>query len=183
MLIFDKFNNLIGDFNVSFHKPDFRNADLRNADLGHRILKGADLSGADLRGSNLHQAELNDYTLLPKVNLPKFQIPQSKSLIVWKKLYDRVGTKDLICKLRIPQRARRTASLVGKKCRAERAFVEEIFSMRSLKNRSDGFSIYDPNFRYEVGKQVWVLNFNDDIRYECRCGIHFFVDRKDAERY
>jgi hypothetical protein len=143
-------------------------ADLEGANLAKANLKGANLSGAYLKGANLSGAKL-----------PKFQIPQGKSLIVFKKLRD-----NKIAKLRIPARAKRTASLVGNKCRAERAFVEEIYDMRNCNIKfSSGLSVHDCKFVYEVGKEVVPNSYDSDIRVECRNGIHFFMTEEEACEY
>jgi hypothetical protein len=157
-------------------------------------LQAANLEGADLRGTNLEKVNLKGANLeganLQDAKLPKFQIPQRKSLIVYKKLKD-----NAIATLRIPSRAVRTASLIssspemraeGKfgKCRAERAFVIAIEWER--KPVKTGFSLHNPNFIYEVGKEVKPeseQNYNSNIRIECTSGIHFFMTKEEAKEF
>ena len=149
-------------------------ANLSDANLFGADLRCANLSGANLFGANLRGANLKD------AKLPKFQIPQRKSLIVFKKLED-----DRIAKLRIPCRAKRTASLVGNKCRAERAIVLEIYSAFGSKIKyQTGRSLHDSDFVYEVGKEVRPNNgYEGDIRQECMPGIHFFMTEEEARGY
>ncbi len=142
-------------------RANLRGANLRGADLCGADLCDADLSGANLRGANLRGADLSG------ANLTHFQIcPEEGSFIAWKKLLDGV-----VCKLEIPAEAKRTSSLVGRKCRAEFARVLE----------GEGISYYGGT--YTVGEIVRPDSYDDDIRIECSHGIHFFITRKEAEEY
>ena len=101
-------------------------------------------------------------------------------MIVFKKLE---GGR--IAKLRIPAEAKRTASLIGNKCRAERAIVVEIYySHDSSTKYQTGRSMHDFSFIYEVGKEVKPTEeYDGDIRGECRPGIHFFMTEQEAKNY
>ena len=149
-------------------------ANLRSADLRDANLSGADLSGANLKGAYLSNVNLKD------TKLPEFQIPQDEELIVFKKLRDVI-----IAKLRIPAGAKRTASLKGSKCRAERAIVLEIYDAvnPSIKYQT-GRSLHHLSFIYEVGKEVKPTEeYDGDIRVECQSGIHFFMTEEEAIKY
>ena len=138
-------------------RANLRGADLRGANLRGAYLRGADLRGADLRGAYLRGADLCG-----------FQIPQEGSLIVWKKL-----KKGTLCKLLIPEDAKRTASLVSRKCRAEFAYVLE----------GEGTSQHDNKTEYKVGAIVRPDSYDPDIRVDCSHGVHFFLSRDEAEKY
>lgn len=84
------------------------------ANLDYASLYHASLNNANLYGSSLDNASLDGAIL------PQFQIPQTGTLDVYKK----AGGK--IVKLRIPAKAKRTANLVGRKCRAEYVKVLDI---------------------------------------------------------
>ena len=142
-------------------------ADLYGANLSGANLSGANLSGANLSGANLSGADLSGADLSGARNL-WFQVPQEGELIVWKKLKGGV-----IAKLRVPPEARRTATPVGRKCRAE--FVEVI--------EGEGVSMHDGVTIYSAGQTVRPDRFDDDVRAECRPGIHFFLTREEAEAY
>jgi hypothetical protein len=146
---------------ANLSKARLSGANLSEANLSKANLSKARLSGANLFGANLSEANLS------KANLPAFQIPQEGELIVWKK-----ASLGLV-KLRIPPNARRTASLVGRKCRAE--FAEVL--------QGSGKSLYDPSVCYKVGETVRPHNYSNDIRVECAPGIHFFMTRKEAGAY
>ena len=125
------------------------------------LVQDSDGERADLRWADLRWADLSG------ARLPDFQLPDGE-LVVYKKLFG--GT---ICTLRIPAEARRTASLVGNKCRAEYAVV--IYG--------GGYSYHTTEFRYLPGETVRPDYYDDDPRIECSHGIHFFRTRKEAEEY
>jgi hypothetical protein len=87
----------------------------------------------------------------------------------FKKLSD--GT---IATLLIPAEANRTASLIGRKCRAEFAIVVE-------GNDSAGHS--RKGIKYTKGETVYPDKYDGDIRVECTNGIHFFLTPEEAEEY
>jgi len=162
---------------------DLSSADLRGADLSGACLRladlgGADLSNADLRDSDLRGAYLMRADLsgadLSCARLPHYKIcPTYGSFYGWKKLkYDR------ICKLKIPAFARRTSSLVGRKCRAEFAIVEEI--ERDGKKIETACSEFDERCIYRVGQFVRPDAYDPDIRVECSNGVHFFMTYEEA---
>jgi len=150
---------------------DLRGADLEGAYLKGAYLRGADLKGADLRGADLKGAYLKGADL-KGAYLPFFQIPQEGTLTVYKKLQDGV-----IAKLLVPADAKRTATPLGRKCRAEFVEVLELSEGSSAKSTHDGMTVY------EVGKIVRPDSYNPDPRLECTNGIHFFLTKEEAERY
>ena len=121
-----------------------------------KIEPNADLQNADLQHANLQYAKL-----------PHFQLPEG-TLIVYKKV-DRC-----IVTLRIAEKTKRTASLVGRKCRASKAFVVAIEGATSAITR---------DLEYVVGKTVRPDSYNGDIRVECTHGIHFFLTRAEAKEW
>jgi hypothetical protein len=173
---------------ANLQEANLQYANLQEANLQYANLWRANLQNADLFGANIQGAYLRE-TNLQNAKLPKFQIPQRKSLIVYKKLL--CGA---IATLQIASRAARTASLVGSspemkaegkfgKCRTERAFVVAIEDQQGRPVKT-GHSLHNPNFIYEVGKEVKPeQNYDSNIRVECANGIHFFMTKKEAEEY
>jgi len=159
-----------------------RNAVLRNAVLSYAVLRYADLGNADLRYADLSYAVLS-YAVLSNADLRyadlskikhHFQIiPGEGSFIAWK-----ACQKGLILKLEIPKEAKRTSSLIGRKCRAEFVKVLEIYPLKRKAKIAYG---QHNGLEYEKGKIVKADSFDPDIRVECSHGIHFFVTRKEAE--
>ena len=138
-------------------------ADLSGADLSGAYLSGAYLSGANLSGADLSGADLKDVREL------FYQIPQEGELIVWK------AVEGGVCKLRIPPEAKRTATPIGRKCRAE--WVEV------LEAPEDGRGLHDSAVIYRAGEVVRPDKYDPDPRWECTHGIHFFQTREEAEAY
>jgi Family of unknown function (DUF5758)/Pentapeptide repeats (8 copies) len=179
--------NLFGAnlYGASLYGANLSGANLSEANLSGANLYGANLSGASLYGANLSGAVLFGANLfgaslfganLSEVHGLAFQIPQEGELIVYKKLVN-----SDIAKLRIPPDAKRTATPVGRKCRAEFATVLEIIDEND-KPRKTGRSTHDDT-RYVVGRTVTPDSYDDDIRVECTHGIHFFLTREEAEAY
>ena len=78
--------------------------------------------------------------------------------------------------------AKRTSSLVGRKCRCEFAKVLWIENEKG-QFVNKGVSEHDNETKYETGKMVYPDSYNDDIRVECTNGIHFFITYKEAKEY
>jgi hypothetical protein len=150
-------------------------------------LQGADLQRAYLRGANLQRANLRDANLLDAnlqgANLPAFQLPREGPLVVWKKAFPaRPFRVHVLLKLEV--RGKRTATPIGRKCRAEAAKVLGVYSLEGGKLRTKtARSMHDVGFFYTVGKVVRVKDYDDDIRVECTRGIHFFQTFEEARDY
>ena len=127
------------------------------------IAASADRSGADLRSADLRSANLKDVREL------FYQIPQEGELIVWK------AVAGGVCKLRGPPEATRTATPIGRKCRAE--WVEV------LEAPENGKGLHDSGVIYRTGAVVRPDKYDPDPRVECTHGIHFFLTREEAEVY
>jgi hypothetical protein len=117
--------------------------------------------------------EVNGYKIEPRANLswadlPHFgAAPKGYPVYGYKKLVD-----ETIAVLLIPAEAKRTYSLVGRKCRAEYAVVVS-------GNGQHGKNCLGVS--YQTGKTVYPDKYCDDIRTECSHGIHFFLTLKEAE--
>ena len=156
--------NLAG---ANLSSANLSRVDLTCVNLSYADLSYADLSGSDLTGSNL-----------TGTILPAFQIcPETGAFTAWKILQDR-----RIAELRIPADAKRTSSLVGRKCRAERVEVVGIIDPSTGQQVGTGSSRHDAT-PYVVGQTVTPDSYDDDIRVECTHGIHFFITRQEAVDY
>jgi hypothetical protein len=188
-------------FGADLSKADLSEADLSGADLFGANLSGANLSGAklswanlsganlswanlsraDLFGANLSGAKLSRADLFGAINIGSHEshklaiarlvITPEGTLIGWKKCQENV-----IVKLRIPEKARRSNSY-GRKCRAEYVKVLEVFGSEY------GISLHDEKTEYRVGKTVKCDNWNEDRFTECGGGIHFYLTREEAEAH
>ena len=166
---------------------DLRGADLRGADLRGADLRDADLRGADLRDADLCGADLRDADLCGAKNMPFIPLacPSHGEFIGWKKARYGLG-KTCIVKLGIPNDAKRSSATTTK-CRCDKAVVlaaYDLYSGEEINKETSIFSIYDDSFIYKVGDTIRPTEpFNDDRFMECASGIHFFIDRIEAERY
>ena len=148
-------------------RADLQHADLQYANLQYANLQGANLRSADPRSADLQGVNLKD------CELPAFQIcPQKGKFIAYKKV--RGGT---ILELEIIGRC--TSSLVGRKCRTAKVKV-----LRAIDSRQKSFvSLHDETFKYRVGKVKTEPDYDDDIREECKEGIHFFMTLEEAKAF
>ncbi len=148
---------------------DLRDANLRGAYLRDAYLRDANLEGANLRGAYLRDANLKGADL-EGAKLPNFQIvPEEGSFVVYKK----VDTG--VIKLLIPEDAKRTSNLVGRKCRASHVKVLEGSGVSSTYK--------EKALEYKEGEVIYADAYDDDIRVDCTSGIHFFMTRKEAEEW
>lgn len=159
-------------------------ADLEGANLTEATLRSAVLSGSNMERTNLTRAVLENAYLthasLKGATLPPLavQLPEGE-FTAWKKARQR-----MILELVIPAHARRTASLVGRKCRAQSAHVVSAAHLDGLRpNTITFFSLRSPDFSYTLGEVVTEPNYNDDVRTECTYGIHFFSTQEEAVAY
>ena len=44
-------------------------------------------------------------------------------------------------------------------------------------------SKYDKKFKYHVGDEIEIKDFDENYNVECGAGIHFFLTREEAENY
>lgn len=86
-----------------------------------------------------------------------------------------------IIKLSIPEDAKRS-SAYGNKCRCNKAKVLDIRTFGGQKVKS-AISQYNPDFIYEIDKEVSVPDFDENRWHECAPGIHFFMSEKEALVY
>ena len=151
------------------------NANLIGANLFGAKFRWADLSGADLDGADFYYADLSNAKNVPE-DLPMV-CPEEGSFIAWKKVEGRY-----IIKLEIPEDAKRS-SATTKKCRCNKAKVLEITNMFTGEKIDEVVNtIYFP-CTYKVDEMVYPDSFDENRWNECSHGIHFFIDREDAENY
>ena len=164
---------------------DLSGADLTGANLTGANLTGAnltrvDLTGADLRRANLTEADLRRANLR-RANLTNTIIDEKeqcrKGVVLtepmtgYKKAY---GGK--IITLEIPIGAK-VFSINNNKRRANKAKVID------MQGETELSSWYNTDFKYHVGDEIEITNFDERYSVECSTGIHFFLTREEAEEY
>jgi len=183
-----------GGERANLSRADLSGANLSGADLGGANLSGANLSRANLSRANLGGANLGGANLgganLSRANLSGadlggvhvdlhtigfvFACPAEGAFDAWKKC--RGGA---LVKLRIPAKARRS-SATTRKCRADFVKVLEIIADNPTIKVARGVQ---KNTEYKVGEMVRADSWDENRWNECSNGIHFFVNRKDAEQW
>ena len=142
---------------------DIRDSDLREIDLRDSDLNGSDLRDSDLRGSNLRGSKTNYTTIGIET-----ACPETGAFEAWK------NCKGIIIQLLIPADAERS-SATTRKCRANKALVLDVIgATQATSNRG---------MIYEKGCSVFADSWDPDRWNECSHGIHFFMNRGDAETW
>jgi hypothetical protein len=157
---------------ANLQRANLQRANLQRANLRDANLQGADLQDANLQRANLQRANLQRANL-QRADLPHFQICAG-DLIVYKKVDGHIVT------LAIPRYAKRTASIVGRKCRAEYAIVLETDDHEPHESKPPGEFA---GITYKEGETVRPDSYDDDFRVECSHGIHFFQTRAEAKEW
>lgn len=113
-------------------------------------------------------------------------VPDTGSFIGWKKAvinHDSYEDDEYyIVKLRIPEDARRS-NAGNTKCRADKAYVEDIQDLDGNSVDKVVESIWDSKFKYQKWQIVTEPNFCENRFEECARGIHFFLNREDAVNF
>ena len=85
--------------------------------------------------------------------------------------------EDNTVKQTLLKEAKRTNSVIGRKCRAEFITVLELFGEGIAVDKHTGKVLY------KVGETVRPDKYDDSLTTECTNGIHFFITREEAEAY
>lgn len=183
-------------------KANMSNASLDCADLYNSNLRGASLFGASLISSNLVCANFNgadiryadfqnarvihtnlqNASLESASNVPQIPMacPDEGSFIGWKAVTD--GVKTYIVKMSIPEEARRSSGTT-RKCRAEFVDVLDIYDLDTGEKVDSIFNTNEATAEYIVGQRTYADRWDEDRFNECSHGIHFFINRMEAESY
>ena len=173
------------DMKANLSGADLSGANLSGADLSGADLSGANLSEADLSGANLREANLREANLreadLSEANLrwadlrgaDKFRLGKvlDEPLTGYKKTKEGV-----VITAEIPIGAI-VFCINGSKCRTNRAKITDMDGHDVLHSQ------YDNTFKYRLGQEIEIKDFNLMYNVECASGFHFFRTRKEAEEY
>ena len=161
---------------------------LSSADLSSADLSGANLLGANLLGANLSSADLSKPDGTEPALFSRFLIvPSAGQFTAWKTVCRTNGDRAIFM-VRVPPRARRISSIVGRKCRVEYARVLSAETLDGTPLEGETFYSYrgpteSEHIEYHVGDVIRCHEWNDDIRIECAPGIHCFITRDEAAEY
>ena len=158
---------------------DLGGAYLGGADLGGAYLGGADLGGAYLGGADLGGADLGGAKNVPFIPMA---CPSDGAFIGWKKVKDVDEERVCLVKLEIQEDSRRSSS-TGTKCRCDKAKVLDIIDIETGEHLKGCINTNYVQTAYYVGEMVEADSFDEDRWKECSHGIHFFINRQEAEEY
>ena len=156
--------------NADLTGADLSDADLYRTDLTRANLTRANLTGAGLTGVNLRYANLTD-TILDEKEQCRKGVMLTEPMTGYKK-----SNEGKIITLEIPIGAK-VFSINKNKRRANKAKVID------MQGETELSSMYNTNFKYHVGDEIEITDFDDRYNVECSTGIHFFLTRKEAEKY
>ena len=144
-------------------KSNLRGSDIRDSDLRDSDLRGSSLRWSNLRGSDLRGSKTNYTTIGIET-----ACPETGAFEAWK------NCKGIIVKLLIPADAERS-SATTRKCRANKALVLDVIGATQATSIR--------GMIYEKGCSVFADSWDPDRWNECSHGIHFFMNRGDAETW
>ena len=145
-------------------------ADLTDANLSYANLRYVDLRYADLTRVDLTGADLTD-TILDEKEQCRKGIVLTEPMTGYKK-----SNEGKIITLEIPIGAK-VFSINNYKRRTSKCKVI------NMQGKTELSSIHDTNFKYHVGDEIEIKDFDDRYNVECSTGIHFFLTRKEAKKY
>jgi hypothetical protein len=141
-------------------KEDCKGWEDMRADLRNKDLSGLNLEFANLKSANLKSAN--------KIRLGQIL---TEPMTGYKKTKEGV-----VITAEIPVGAI-VFCINGSKCRTNRAKITEM----------DGYDVlhsqYDNSFKYRLGQEIEIKDFNLMYNVGCASGFHFFRTRKEAEEY
>ena len=132
------------------------------------------MSKANLSEANLSYANLSEAIITNTILNAYLVCPEEGEFIAWK-----CGKNGAIIKLKIPTDAQRMTSLVGRKCRTDKAVVFSIWDADGNEIQECG-GWRNNDFIYRKGETVVPDSYDPDIRIECSHGIHFFIIKQEA---
>jgi len=159
---------------------NLRGANLTRANLTRADLTGADLTGADLSYANLTRADLTDAnlsyadltdTILDEKEQCRKGITLTEPMIGYKK-----SDEGKIITLEIPICAK-VFSINNYKRRTNKTKVID------MQGETELSSMHDNSFKYHVGDEIEIKDFDERYNIECSTGIHFFLTREEAENF
>ena len=162
-----KFADLTG---VDLTGVDLIGEDLRFASLFDANLTSANLTSANLYGANLSYSDLTN-TILDEKEQCRKGIVLTEPMIGYKK-----SDENKIITLEMPIGSK-VFSINNKKRRTNKCKVID------MQGETELSSWYDTDFKYHVGDEIEITDFDENYNVECGSGIHFFLTRDEAEKF
>lgn len=146
------------------------------------IFNGCSFINCEFNGT--FKASLFDCNFDTHVPYMPTTCPAEGDIIGWKVCRDQNNHTPCLVKLRIPDGVKRTSGLGSRKCRCERAQVLDILHIDGTPAKETVVvSYYDKTFMYTKEKWVYADCYDNDRRFVCSSGIHFFMEQQEAINY
>lgn len=170
--------------NTNFVESSFKLNEFNKRDNNVAFFTLCNLHGVLFQENKYENEPINnfkDYFIFSKCNGISTTVPTEGSFIAWKIILGVNRTDYLICKLLIPEDAKRI-STPSRKCRSDKAVVLSIETLDGIIVTA-GRSSFNPKFIYKVGQTIKSDSYNDSSTCGCGNGINFFMSREDALDY
>lgn len=146
------------------------------------IFNGCTFINCEFNGT--FKASLFDCDFDARVPYVPMTCPAEGDIIGWKVCHGQNNRTSYLVKLRIPDGVKRTSGLGSRKCRCEGALVLDILHIDGTPAKEVAVvSYYDKAFMYIKGDWVCCDYYDNDRRFVCSSGIHFFMERQEAINY
>lgn len=134
--------------------------------------------------SGTFKASLFDCNFDTHIPYMPMTCPAEGDIVGWKVCRGQNIRMPYLVKLRIPDGVKRTSGFGSRKCRCERALVLDILHIDGTPVKEVAVvSYYDKTFVYIKGQWVCCDHYDNDRRFVCSSGIHFFMERQEAINY
>lgn len=173
-------------YTCDFVKCNFRGCSLCNDKIDHCEFRESVLDSCSFQNSSIiytgfDNTEFKNNVNFVKANIQNSHLPEGYKRILGVTLKEPIlGYKKtregVVITAEIPAGAI-VFSINGKKCRTNRAKIVD------MGGRSVLHSSFDFNFKYELGQEIEILDFDPCYSRECAPGFHFFMTEEEAREY
>lgn len=167
--------------------PTFKNCLFKKTNLSKSQFYQFRFDNCDLTEANITNSRFTYLFIVGKNKNDSLKYkkacPETGEFYAWKVVM--VDNEKVLCKLLIPEDAKRVSCFAFNKCRTNKAKVIDFYDLDSKKLKANtAYSYYALSkigkiFVYRKGKMV-KSKLDTDIFAECGSGIHFFYKKKDA---
>lgn len=134
--------------------------------------------------SGTFKANLFDCNFDTHIPYVPMTCPVEGDIIGWKVCHGQNNRTPYLVKLHIPDGAKRMSGFGSRKCRCERALVLDILHIDGTPAKETTVvSHYNKTFIYAKGDWVHPYFYDNDRRFICSGGIHFFMEQQEAINY
>lgn len=134
--------------------------------------------------SGTFKANLLDCNFDTHIPYMPMTCPAEGDIIGWKVCRGQNNRTPYLVKLHIPDGGKRISGFGSRKCRCECALVLDVLHIDGTPAKETTVvSYYDKTFMYTKGEWVRSKYYDNDRRFTCSSGIHFFMEQQEAINY